>query len=138
MNQEQNNFNSNNFNAQGNDEMLNNQTMYYQKTNKPKKNNILKFFAIIGGIAVGIIILVVVIVLVVSANSKKLVCKSDRGNITIMYNDKTITGYTAVGLSYDLDGQKKYAQQVGIDAYIQEFSSWYRNNVGGTCTFKNK
>ena len=66
-----------------------------------------KVLMIIGGIVVGVVVLGVIIFVVVSSTSKKLVCKSNEGNITIMYNDKTITGYTAVGLSYDLDNQKK-------------------------------
>ncbi len=73
---------------------------------------------------------------VTSLTSKKLVCKSSEGNITIMYNDKTIKGYTANGLSYDLDGQKKYAEQVGIDAYIKEFANWFKTNTTGSCEAK--
>ena len=77
-----------------------------------------KTLMIIGGFVVGIIILGVIIFSVISATSKKMVCKSDEGNITIMYNDKTITGYTANGISYDYDGQKEYADQDGVDAYL--------------------
>lgn len=103
--------------------------------NGKKSNNtvLIIIFAIIF-VVVGLIILFVAIFLITSASSKKLVCESDEGNITIMYNDKTITGYTAAnGLSYDLDGQKKYAEQIGIDAYMEEFSTWFKNNTTGTC-----
>ena len=93
-----------------------------------------KVLMIIGGIVVGVVVLGVIIFVVVSSTSKKLVCKSNEGNITIMYNDKTITGYTAVGLSYDLDNQKKYAEQIGIDAYLNEFSTWFSTNTTGTCS----
>lgn len=65
-----------------------------------------KILMIIGGFVVGIIILGIIVFSVISATSKKMVCKSDKGNITIMYNNKTITGYTANGISYDYDGQK--------------------------------
>ena len=51
-----------------------------------------------------------------------------------MYNDKTISGYTANGLSYDLDGQKKYAEEIGIDAYIEEFSTMFSNKTAGSCS----
>ena len=54
-----------------------------------------KILMVIGGIVVGIVVLGVVIFGVTSLTSKKLVCKSSEGNITIMYNDKIITGYTA-------------------------------------------
>ena len=71
---------------------------------------------------------------ITSSNSDKLVCKSKEGNITIMYNDKTLTGYTANGISYDYDGQKEYADQVGVDAYLTEFATWFSNNTTGTCS----
>ena len=35
-----------------------------------------------------------------------MACESSGGNITIMYNDKDLTGYKASGISYDFDGQK--------------------------------
>lgn len=93
-----------------------------------------KTLMIIGGVVVGLVLIGVIATVVVSSTSKKLVCKSDEGNIKIMYNDKTITGYTASGVSYDLDGQKKYAEQIGIEAYLDEFSTWFSTNTSGTCT----
>ena len=93
-----------------------------------------KTLMIIGGVVVGLVLIGVIATVVVSTTSKKLVCKSDEGNIKIMYNDKTITGYTASGVSYDLDGQKKYAEQIGIEAYLDEFSTWFSTNTTGTCT----
>lgn len=95
-----------------------------------------KALMIIGGIVVGVIILFVVIFAIISATSEKLVCKSNEGNITIMYNDKTITGYTANGVSYDLDGQKDYAEKIGTKAYVEEFSNWFENNTSGSCSVK--
>ncbi len=85
-------------------------------------------------VLVSIAILGIIIFGVISATSKKLVCKSNEGNITIMYNNKSITGYTANGIEYDLEGQKKYADQVGIDAYLNEFSTWFKTNTTGSCT----
>ena len=93
-----------------------------------------KFLMIIGGIFLFLVILFIILFLIISATSKKLVCKSNEGNITIMYNDKTISGYTANGLSYDLDGQKKYAEEIGIDAYIEEFSTLFSNYTTGSCS----
>ena len=93
-----------------------------------------KALMVIGGIVVGIVVLDVIIFSIVSATSKKMVCKSNEGNITIMYNDKTITGYTTNSMSYDLDQQKKYAEQVGIDAYLDEFSNWFSSNTTGSCS----
>ena len=93
-----------------------------------------KVLMIIGGIVVGLVAIVAIAIFVTSATSEKLVCKSDMGNITIMYNDDTITGYTANGMSYDLDTQKEYAEQIGIEAYLDEFSTWFSTNTTGKCT----
>ena len=92
-----------------------------------------KVLMIIGGIVLGFAVLFIVIFAVISATSSKLVCKSSEGNIRIMYNDKTITGYTVNGISYDMDGQKKVAEQIGIDAYIEQFSQWFSPNTTGNC-----
>ena len=94
-----------------------------------------KVLMFIGGFVVFVIVLVIIIFSVVSMTSSKLVCECEEGtNITIMYNDDTITGYTAKGVSYDLDGQKEYAESIGIDAYLDEFSNYYSSNTSGSCT----
>lgn len=109
-----------------------------QQPVKPKKNNLIKIVAIIGGIVVGIVVLFVVIFSIISASSKKLVCESSEVNITIMYNEKGIMGYTANGMSYDLDVQKEYAKEIGMDAYITEFNSWFNSNTSGSCSIDGK
>ena len=75
-----------------------------------------KVLTIIGGIVVALVVLIGAAFLYVSLTFEKLVCESDQGKITIMYNDKTIKGYTASSYSYDLDRQREYAEQIGIDA----------------------
>lgn len=62
--------------------------IYFNCIKKYKEvNNVKKTLTIIGGIVVGLVVLGVIIFFAVSATSKKLVCKSNEGNITIMYND---------------------------------------------------
>lgn len=107
-------------------------------SSQKKKNPIVKILAIIGGVVIGIIVLACLIISIVSANSNKLICKSNEGNITIMYNDNDIVGYTANGMSYDLDQQKAYAKQIGVKAYLNEFSTWFSTNTTGTCETKEK
>lgn len=92
-----------------------------------------KLLMVIGGIVVGIFALAAIIITVVSINSKKLECTSNRGSITIMYNDDTINGYATNGLSYNLDDQKAYAERIGIEAYLEEFIDLFESNTGGTC-----
>lgn len=92
-----------------------------------------KVLMIIGGIVVVLVLFYIIIFSVVSATSKKPKCTSSEGNIALMYNDKTITGYTASGISYDLDGQRQVAEEIGIDAYLEDFSTWFSTNTTGTC-----
>ena len=91
---------------------------------------------IIGGIVVALVLLGVIIFVVISMTSKKLACTSSKGDITIMYNDDKITGYTANGMTYDMDQQQAVAELVGIDTYIDTFEEWFEENAGGTCERK--
>lgn len=85
------------------------------------------------GRGVAIVVIALVIIGITYFTSDKLVCKSDEGNITIMYNDKKIKGYTANGITYDLEGQQKIAEQIGVDEYLSQFKDWFSNNTTGTC-----
>ena len=96
-----------------------------------------------GGISYAMIALSIGISLIIGfisykPSSDKLVCTSNKGNITIMYNEKGITGYTATGMSYDLDAQKEVATEIGMDAYITEFNSWFKSNTSGYCTINGE
>lgn len=95
-----------------------------------------KVLSIIGGIAIVAIILFLAVLWIVSSNSNKLVCKSSSGNITIMYNNSTITGYKSFGMSYDIDQQRHVANQMGIDNYISQFKTWFETNTTGSCTIE--
>lgn len=96
-----------------------------------------KVLMIIGGIVLGLIVIGVIIFFLASANSKKLVCESSSGNVTIMYNDDSLTGYSTLGnLTYNYDQQSEYALEVGVDNYIAEFTTWFSTNTDGTCTQK--
>ena len=103
-----------------------------------KKNPNIKILAIIVCIFIGIIVFAFIIISITSANSNKLICKSNEGNITIIYNNNEIVGYTATGMSYDLEQQKAYAKQIGVKAYLNEFSTWFSTNTTGTCKIKEK
>lgn len=66
----------------------------------------------------------------------KFVCKSPEGSITISYNDSTITGYSANGISFDLEGQKEVARQLGVEGYMDSFEIWFTGNTSGSCERK--
>ena len=90
------------------------------------------------GIIIGVVCLFGLLFGLVSISSKKMVCKSDEGDITIMYNDNQITGYTAVGISYNLDEQRLLAEKIGVEEYLEQFSKWFKNNTTGTCKREKK
>lgn len=69
-------------------------------------------------------------------NSNKLICKSNEGDITIIYSDSGISSYIAKGIIYDLDNQQEYAKKIGMNEYLREFSQWFENNTTGTCTIE--
>ena len=108
------------------------------QNNKPKKSKLGLILAIIGGFVVGVVVLFIVIFAGVSVTSDKLICKSDQGNITIMYNKNGLTGYKAVGMTYEYDQQKELAKQIGVDEYISEFNEWFITNTTGSCTINGK
>lgn len=89
---------------------------------------------VIGGIVVFVGVLLFILFTFVSSSSNKLVCESKEGNITLMYNDDKIVGYSAKNITYDLDQQQDYSKEVGIDSYLDEFSTWFESNTSGTCT----
>ena len=68
-----------------------------------------------------------------SLKSEKLVCKSEKAMITLMYNDDGLTGYTAKGVSFEEKEAKEYIKQVGIKQYIEEFKNSFVYYYGGTC-----
>mgnify|MGYP004566698081 FL=1 len=120
--------------------IMNSQTYQTNENNNrtSRKRTVTKILAIIGGIVVGIIILFVAIFTIISASSDKMVCKSNEGNITIMYNKNDLTGYKKSGISYEFDKQKEYAKKIGVEAYLKEFSLWFSQNTTGSCTIDGK
>lgn len=95
-----------------------------------------KVLMFIGGFIIAIVIIVIAVFAITSMNSEKLVCESKEGNITLMYNEERINGYTAKGITYDLDTANKTAEEVGMEKYIEAFIAWFESNTSGTCTKK--
>lgn len=97
-----------------------------------------KALMIIGGIVVVVAVIIFIVFQFASDASNKLICTSNEGSITIMYSDKTIVGYTASNMDFDMDGQTKIAEEMGIKAYIDEFNAWFSNNTTGSCVIEEK
>ncbi len=106
-----------------------------------------KVLIIVGSILLGLIIIGVVIVLlvfnlfknVVEKADDKLVCKSSLGNITLIFDNDTLLGYTATGeLSYDLDDQKPLVVKFGEEEYKRQFNEWFIYATDGYCEDNGK
>ena len=114
-----------------------------QENNKAKKdtNTVKIVLLVLGGVFLLIIIFVIALFCFLLPglfkSSHKLECKSNLGNITLMYSDKEIIGYTATGsLTYNLQEQKSIANQIGTEAYMNQFEIWFRQNTAGSCQRK--
>ena len=95
------------------------------------------FLAVIGGITLTVFGVGAAVVLVINFMQHKLICTSDIGDITITYNDQTITRYKANGFQYNLESQQEYVEEVGINTYIVEFKDNFREvTKGGNCTIE--
>lgn len=84
----------------------------------------------------GIVVLFIIIFAIVSMTSEKFKCTSDSGSITLMYNDSSLVGYTTVNHTFEFDEQQEYAEEIGIDAYLEEFEMAYELIYDGTCEVK--
>ena len=93
------------------------------------------------GNIIAIVILSVIILLaagyiiftILSTATKEMVCESSTGNITIKYNKDTVVGYNSNTITYNIYEQREYADQIGIDLYLDEFEKWFKENTQGTC-----
>lgn len=106
----------------------------YKSNNEDKKKkntfkivliSILIFFAV-----------VLSIVIIVSAVSKKYICKSSRGNITLLYRNNKLVGYTTNGINYNLEEGKERVKKIGLEDYFKEFNIWFiQTTIDGTCKY---
>lgn len=102
-------------------------------------------YLIIGVVAL-VVIAVISLIILLSKNKKgndneeekgsvsQLVCKSEKGSITITYSDKRITSYAQDQIPFDLKEQNDHAKEIGLKQYIEEFTLWFEINYQGECT----
>lgn len=95
-----------------------------------------KALMIIGGIVVAIFLCTGGFLFYQYQTSDQLICESEVGSITLLYDEDTIKGYFAKGITYNLDEQRAYAENVGIEAYLKEFADFFLHNMNGTCRKK--
>lgn len=96
-----------------------------------------KWFLVGCGVVILTVIVMVVFVFVNGRNkNKQLVCQSAFSSITIFYSNDTIVGYTTKGYTYDLLAEQSKAEQMGIDKYIEQYSSDFNRATMGTCTIQ--
>lgn len=89
-------------------------------------------------ILVAFISLIVILIVMITPNSSynKLICESDQGSITIIYDDKDLKDYKNKGIDYDFESHKNLAKEVGVNKYITDFMQWFGNNTTGECNIK--
>ena len=105
--------------------------------NNQSQNKVLIIFTIIGGIIISFV--VSFLIFYISTNlSRKLVCESSMGNITIIYNKNQLVGFSAEGIVYDIDTQNEIAKEIGVDNYLIKFNDWFKSNTFGTCTINGE
>lgn len=112
-----------------------NQTPPSVKPKKKKMSPLVIVLIVIGGIVGLFILFLVAVYFLVVKNSSQIVCTCNGGDITLIYNDETIIGYTANGFTYDLDEQRGFVEQLGIEEYLRQFEEWFSSSTGGTCTY---
>ena len=104
-----------------------------EQTPKKKKGIIKK---VIIGLVIFIAFIAIIFAIVFST-SKKLVCKSSEGNITLMYRGDKLTGYVVKNASFDLDKGNEKVKELGIDEYLKQFELWFTSNTtDGKCESK--
>lgn len=115
------------------DLMGNNSTSYYRPqvyaVTKPKSN----MFVVISLTTGLLLILGYIVFMLYNTASRKMECTSSIGNITIIYNKKSVTGYKSTTIPYNIYEQREKADSMGIDAYLDEYQKWFTENVGGSC-----
>ena len=85
-----------------------------------------------------LIVALAAIFAIIFFSSDKYICMSSEGDITILYRDGKITGYTSKNINYNLKQQQAVAEKIGIEAYFEEFKTWFETNTSGTCEYEKK
>ena len=115
--------------------MANNSTDLYQTSprvyavDKPKSNvPVIIVLSLILVLVLGYIVYVYY-----NTASRKMICESAQGDIIIYYNKKSVVGYKSSTITYDIYEQRQYADEIGITQYLEEFSTWFKENTQGVC-----
>ena len=99
-----------------------------------KINNIKKYILLF--CIISVITLLSFIMFTLITKDKKLVCVSNKGEITLYYDKNKIKKYEVINMEYDLKEQNEYAKTIGIDKYLKEFENWFKENSTGKCQKK--
>ena len=132
---EENNINDQNSNEKIINLMSNNSTDLYKKGPrvyevKKEKSNLPVVIVLT---FILLLVLGYIIFIIYNTASRKMVCESKQGDITIIYNKKSVTGYKSSSITYNIYEQREYADEIGIENYLDEFSKWFNENTNGVC-----
>ena len=70
-----------------------------------------------------------------------MVCKSDKGNITIRYDDEMILGYKSKIVNnsefiMNFDYSIKLVRQYGLAEFLDALKNFFEEESNGTCTYE--
>ena len=111
------------------------QVIYNQPVEEPKPKKKSLLFKVLIVIAI-IIVIIIALFIYTDKTSDKLVCKSSKGDITIMYKGEKLKGYKTKNASYDMDSAKELVERYGMEEYLKAFKQWFESESDGTCEYK--
>lgn len=103
--------------------------MQQKQTKKPLSKP--KFLLIF----LGVVMLSIILTLIYFRffNTKKIACESDKGSITLTFNNNEILEVKTLDLSFDKDAQNALFKSMGKENYLNEFEAWYKDSTGLNC-----
>lgn len=74
----------------------------------------------------------------ITSNNDRLVCKAEKGNLTVYYNSDGVVGYESKNIDFDFDENVKISKKVEMEIYLKSVTSWFERNLSGTCKIEKK
>ncbi len=92
-------------------------------------------------IVVSLLTLLGLIICISNEKSNKLICKSERGNITIIYDDEIITNYKSVVVNnsqfvMNYDYSVKLIRKYGLAEFLDALKTLFEEDSNGSCKYE--
>lgn len=111
----------------------------YNNDNVEKKKNNASILIII--VVCSLVTLFGFIFIILNDKSNKLICKSERGNITIIYDDEIITNYKSVVVNnsqfvMNYDYSVKLIRKYGLAEFLDALKKLFEEDSNGSCKYE--